>query len=91
MRNKTTPDRTDGLERSTIISFHEVPCKSGCICDKREEQEKDLTLMLSSGVNSESDNPLYPTLPPPCPQELLKNKRQFMSQNITSVTIAPNH
>lgn len=74
MRNKTTPHRTDGLERSTIISFsfHEVPCKSGCICDKNEEQEKDLTLMLTSGVDSESDNPLphpAPTLSSRAPEE----------------------
>lgn len=56
---------TCGLERSTIISFHEVPCKSGCICDKSEEQEKDLTLTLTSGVDSESDNPLPHPAPTP--------------------------
>lgn len=32
-----------------------------------------------------------PALPPPCPQELPKNKRQFKSRNITSVAVAPNY
>ena len=42
------------LGREATISVHEAPCKSGCICDKEEEPEKDLALRLTSRVNSES-------------------------------------
>lgn len=55
----------------------------------KTEAEKDL--MLTGGGDSEETDTPFPAPTPRPSLEHRKNKRQFTSQNISSVTTAPNY